>query len=215
MSTSTPILPGRFYHIYNRGINSGQIIFERRNYLYFLQLYAKYMLAVFDTYAYCLLGNHYHLLVRVKTEQERLHALQAHTSAGRLDQPERLAQSQLKSASDHFNHMQIAYTMSINKAYGRTGGLMERPFRRKLVESNAYFTNLVAYIHQNPQKHGIVNDFRDWPWTSYGAFLTNQHSHLQREFVLDWFGSQTEFLEFHDIAADEQMLAPLIDDDFF
>ena len=57
---------GRFYHIYTRGINGTNLFYEERNYAYFLQKYGYYLHEVLDTYAYCLLGNHFHLLVRVK-----------------------------------------------------------------------------------------------------------------------------------------------------
>jgi REP element-mobilizing transposase RayT len=63
--------PGKYYHIYNRGINRENIFFETRNYPYFLELYAKYIEPIANTFAYCLMRNHFHLLVRIKTEQEQ------------------------------------------------------------------------------------------------------------------------------------------------
>ena len=60
--------PGAYYHIYNRGNNRENLLIEKRNYLYFLSLYAKHIEPVAATYAYCLLRNHFHLLIRVRTE---------------------------------------------------------------------------------------------------------------------------------------------------
>ena len=91
---------------------------------------------------------------------------------------------------------------------------MERPFRRKPVESSAYFLNLIAYIHQNPQKHGIVDRFEDWPWSSYGAFLRDDETRLQREIALNWFGGRHGFIEFHQSYADEGVISGLIENDF-
>ena len=65
-TNESPLEPGKYYHIYNRGINGTNLFFEERNYLYFLQKYSFYMDEVLETFAYCLLGNHFHLLVRVK-----------------------------------------------------------------------------------------------------------------------------------------------------
>ncbi|MBE9507489.1 MAG: hypothetical protein IMY86_05515, partial [Chloroflexi bacterium] len=74
MSKPVPLQYGGYYHIYNRGNNREDIFVEERNYLHFLRLYAKYIGPVADTYAYCLLRNHFHFLVRIKTvgEQETL-----------------------------------------------------------------------------------------------------------------------------------------------
>ena len=64
-----PLQPGEYYHIYNRGID-GEVLFrEVRNYHHFLRLWAKYIEPVADTYAYCLLSNHFHFLIRIKQEE--------------------------------------------------------------------------------------------------------------------------------------------------
>jgi len=70
MTSPSPLQPGVFYHIYNRGTNREDIFIEGRNYDYFMQLYIKYIEPVVETYAYCLLKNHFHLLVRVKEEAD-------------------------------------------------------------------------------------------------------------------------------------------------
>ena len=62
--------PDMYYHIYNRGNNRENLFVEERNYPYFLRLYAKHIEPIADTYAYCLLKNHFHLCVKIKTEEE-------------------------------------------------------------------------------------------------------------------------------------------------
>ena len=71
MPKRIPLEYGKYYHIYNRGNNRENIFFEDRNYHYFLKLYAKHVEPVADTYAYCLLYNHFHFLVRIKTVEEQ------------------------------------------------------------------------------------------------------------------------------------------------
>ena len=66
----TPLLPGTFYHIYNRGINGQNIFFEDRNYAFFLKKMAQYLCPVLEVYAYTLLKNHFHLLIKTKNEKE-------------------------------------------------------------------------------------------------------------------------------------------------
>lgn len=63
-----PLEPGNFYHIYNRGINSCNLFREPTNYEHFLELYDKYISPVADTFAWVLMPNHFHLLVRVKED---------------------------------------------------------------------------------------------------------------------------------------------------
>ncbi len=65
MTSPAPLQRGQVYHIYNRGNNREEIFIQERNYRHFLQLYAQYVEPVADTYAYCLLRNHFHFLVRI------------------------------------------------------------------------------------------------------------------------------------------------------
>ena len=66
MPQPIPLEHGKYYHIYNRGNNRENIFVEERNYPYFLKLYAQHIFPVADTFAYCLMRNHFHLLVHIK-----------------------------------------------------------------------------------------------------------------------------------------------------
>ncbi len=66
MKYSNAFEEGYFYHIYNRGNNSELLFKEEANYIYFLKLIRKYILPVADIYTYCLLNNHFHILIRIK-----------------------------------------------------------------------------------------------------------------------------------------------------
>ncbi len=70
MTSPSPLLYDTYYHIYNRGVNRENIFVEERNYDLFLKLLEKHLLPVIDLLAYCMLRNHFHLLVRVKSEEE-------------------------------------------------------------------------------------------------------------------------------------------------
>jgi putative transposase len=190
---------GKYYHIYNRGNNRENIFIEERNYRYFLQLYAKYIGPVADTYAYCLMRNHFHVLGRMKTEEEIL------TDPKGFENP-----LGLPDTGQQFGKLFNAYAKAINKAYQRTGSLFQNPFRRKEVTSNAYFRQLVAYIHRNPQKHGFVKDFRDWPYSSYHALLSDKPTHVKRMEVLEWFGDAPTLVEFHLRDVSEDDIAPVL-----
>ena len=71
MPSPAPLRRGTYYHIYNRGNNRENLFVENGNYTYFLERYFKYIEPVACTYAYCLMRNHFHLLIRTKAEEEQ------------------------------------------------------------------------------------------------------------------------------------------------
>ena len=154
MSKPIPLQFGETYHIYNRGNNRERLFFEAENYRYFLTLYAKYIEPVAETYAYCLLGNHFHLLVRIKTEVEQGQEPQEDQTRRvfetlRVSDPAEVSEHRVLQPSQQFSNLFNAYTKAINKRYQRSGSLFEHPFERIRVHSDAYFQQLVIYIHQN------------------------------------------------------------------
>jgi REP element-mobilizing transposase RayT len=193
MPSPIPLQPNTYYHIYNRGNNRESLFHEERNYRYFLELYAQHVHPIADTFAYCLMKNHFHLLVRVKDL----------TGAG-----------DTRDASQHFSNLFNAYARAFNRTCGRTGALFHRPFERIEVTSDRYFTNLVFYIHFNPQKHKFVDDFRDWPYSSYHALLSTKTTRVRREDVLAWFGGTDGLIQSHRLGLPESDIMRLIIEDF-
>ena len=156
---------------------------------------------VADTLAYCLLRNHFHLLVYIKSEEEI--AQNKPPNGKGILQP-----------SQQFSNLFNAYAKAINQAYGRTGSLFQHPFGRIPVSTQAHFTRLITYIHQNPQKHGFVSDFRDWDYSSYHAHLSGKTTHLKRSDVLGWFGGQQHFEEAHRATVNDGEIICLAPEDF-
>jgi len=198
MSKPISLEYGNYYHIYNRGNNRENIFIEKRNYRYFLNLYAKYIEPVTNTYAYCLLPNHFHFLVRIKAISEQEEDKNAISF----------------KASQQFSNLFNAYTKAINRSYQRTGSLFQRPFARIQITSQKYFNRLVIYIHQNPQKHSLVEDFRNWPYSSYHALLSRKPTRLQRNDVLTWFGSAKNIETSHQKKIAQYQVAELVPEDF-
>ncbi|VAW43169.1 hypothetical protein MNBD_CHLOROFLEXI01-5362 [hydrothermal vent metagenome] len=209
MSKPQPLRYDTTYHIYNRG-NNGETIFRQpENYLYFLKLFVKHFHLHVLTYAYCLMPNHFHFLLHIRSREEIVAAYRrAETQTPRVLETLGVL---VPEPSQAFGNVCNAYTKAINKRFQRTGSLFENPFDRIEVTNNRYFCNLITYIHHNPQTHGFVDDFRDWPYTSYDAILTEKPSRVARADVLDWFGSKHEFVEAHETAVDEAKIEKFID----
>ncbi len=165
------------------------IFHTEANYTHFLKLYARHCEVVVDTYAYCLLRNHFHLLVRVKEELP--------TYAVLYPEKQDAKRQQVISPAKQFSHFFNAYAQHFNRVANRKGSLFEESLERKWVDNNLYFTHLVRYIHQNPQSHGLVVDFRDYPHSSYHSHLSAKRTLLQREAVRHWFGRPADFEDFH------------------
>ncbi|MBK7449739.1 MAG: transposase [Anaerolineales bacterium] len=214
MTSPSPLLYDTYYHIYNRGVNRENIFIEERNYAHFLNLFAKHIEPVCDLFGYCMLRNHFHMLVRVKSEEEiveykktldketlRVSSVNSRQGGqGSLaNQDEGQARKPLGSGyvSDQFSNFFNAYAKAINKAYGRTGSLFQHPFGRVPITSDRQFWNVIAYIHQNPQKHKFVDDFREWKYSSNGIILGETKTSVNRGEVLRWFGSKEDYLRLH------------------
>jgi hypothetical protein len=151
-------------------------------------LYQKHVSPVAETYAYCLLKNHFHFLVRIKDESDLTGFQNLSGLALKLHLP--------------FSHFFNAYTKAINKAYRRTGALFERPFKRIPITNEPYLLHLVTYIYQNPQRQGLVEDYCKWPHSSYSQIISGEEFLLHVGKVLDWFGSLPDFTEAHQTLVD-------------
>jgi REP element-mobilizing transposase RayT len=183
-----PIIHGHYYHIYNRGNNGIDIFFETENYHYFLRLYAKYIEPIAETFAWCLLKNHFHILVRIK-EKDEIKCMEL--SYNTTENPKVI------NPSRQFSHFFNAYTQAINKRHNRTGSLFERTFERKLVTSETYFQQLIFYIHNNPVHHGFINKISLYPWSSYKTILSTQPTKLKRLEVIELYEDLENFIFYH------------------
>ena len=187
------IEPEKFYHIWNRGNNRENLFYTKANYEYFLRLYDQFLDKVVETYAFCLLPNHFHLLIRTKPV---------------LVSPE--DETNKNPVSRAFQRLFTAYSQAINIQEKRTGSLFQKPFKRLEVTSARQLANLVFYIHANPQKHGIIDDFRHYPWSSYERIIKSRPSKLRKEEVLEWFTNKDNYLDYHSNTIDLNEIRHLI-----
>ena len=186
--------PDKFYHIYNHANGNENIFRTDENYHYFLKRFAFYIAPIADTYAYCLMPNHFHFLIKIKDEMA-IQNLQGFANTSKdLTGFKNLSGLISKQFSNFFN----SYAKAFNTLYNRKGSLFNRPFKQKEVTNDTYFTKLVHYIHANPVHHGFVNTIEDWPFNSYHTFLSEKNTLLKRNEVLEWFNGKQEFKRFHE-----------------
>ncbi len=191
---------GQFYHVYNRSVDKKPMFTQDRNKAFFLTKMDFYLTPYLEIYAYCLMGNHFHLMVRIKD-------VGTFESLSKLDNPDIH-----KMVSHAFQKMFQSYAMSFNKQESRVGTLFQTPFKRSLIDSEKYFTQLVYYIHSNPQLHGIMKDFRDYQWSSYKRMLMPTQTKLKKKEILEWFGGIEFYLRYHEGLHDNTDPRIMIDD---
>jgi len=219
-----PLAPGQFYHIYNCGINGTPLFNNNSDYEHFLKLYDRFIEPVANTFAWCLMGNHFHLLVQIKenivykytypdsvarpvrfdnNELNNFELLKWETiqiKNNDLSCPpddDRLTNTKTPKPHLHFSHLFNAYSKYFNKKYNRHGSLFERPFKRKLVDDIRYLKHLILYIHNNPVHHGFVEHTLEYTWSSYLTCITVLPTKLQREKVVGWFDGEANFKHLH------------------
>ena len=172
------IEPDYYYHIYNRGINRQPIFTSEEHYYKFLTLCNKYLPHTADMLAYCLLPNHFHFLLYIHPDGVGIPRRGVNSPLGNL-----------------FN----SYAQWFNKRTDRTGGLFQRPFKRKKIMNQEYLKQVIYYIHRNPMHHRLAENPANYTFSSYQAILNSQPTLLMREQVLEWFDGPSNFIDYHNM----------------
>ena len=182
------------YHIYNGGINGCPIFHTEDDYTRFLSKMDKYILPIAEIYAWALLGNHFHFLVRIKRENE----IKSVKELKLFDKEKNKELEDKKpDISMQFSHLFNSYAQYYNHKYKRHSSLFEHQFKRKKVNNREYFKRCVIYIHQNPIKHGFVTDIRDYPYTSFHEMFNDGKGRINKEIVLRVFDNLGNFNNAH------------------
>ena len=170
-----------FYHIYARGVG-GQIIYEDDiDHKAFLSTVARQLGKAgqdVEVIAWCLMDNHFHMLVR-----------------GDVDRIAQVMQVSLSS-----------YARNFNKRYGRKGHLFQNRFGSQAIGSEEYFLQAVRYIHQNPLRSHIAAT-ESYRWSSYREYISTPVL-VNTELVLETLGSREAFVDFHRMLSTIELVEP-------
>ncbi len=191
------LTPGKTYHIYNHAIGAEDIFREDENYLFFIKKYLHYISPVAETFAYCLLPNHFHILIRIRDRKD----IEVNDD---IDIE--------KFISKQFANLFSSYTQSFNKYYSRMGSLFVKRFKRELIHNKRHFLNTVLYIHRNPVHHGFCRSYADWSYNSYSDVLEENNDVVEFEKLIQVFGGLVNYNTMHQDYL-ESFLATLSTDD--
>jgi len=176
------------YHVVLRGINKQTIFEDEEDHEMFLQTLDQYkQMSGYKLLAYCLMGNHVHLLM--KTEDESL--------------------------GQCFKRIGASYVYWYNMKYYRVGHLFQDRYKSEAVETDDYFKVVIRYIHRNPLKAGMVSRLEDYTWSSYREHLGlsegSEGQHVDSDFVLKLFHEDrvqaiADFKAFNEIETDDRCM---------
>ena len=156
------------YHIMIRGVNQQPIFQDVEDNQKFIEILKNCKsVSGFQLFAYCLMGNHVHILM--KEEKESLETI--------------------------FKRIGNRYVYWYNTKYRRIGHLFQDRFKSEPVETDEYFLTVVRYIHQNPVKAGLVKQCEDYSFSSYNEYLRND-TIIDKEFLLNMI-SPSDYRRYH------------------
>jgi len=159
------------YHIVVKGINNQLLFEENKDYLKYLEILRLHKENChFDLFAYCLMSNHIHLLIR--TNEVSLESI--------------------------FRKINTAYANWFNMKYNRCGPLQDGRYYSEPIDSLDYLLSALRYIHKNPVKSGLEKNVGSkFPWNSYHAYTRKNNTLVDTGFILSEFNSIDDFIKFH------------------
>ncbi len=185
------LLEDCFYHIYNRtNGNENSFLVTRANTV-FLRGLEKYILPYCQIYAYCLLPNHFHLVLRIESNL----AFRVIKSGKTRNKSQEVSDFLPLQFSKWFN----SYSKYFNSRYQRKGSLFTRPFKRRRVSDIVYLRKLIHYVHYNPVEAKLCLKPNDWVFSSYQAILSDKKTQVSKNEVIELFDNKDNFIYCHNI----------------
>ena len=156
--------PDAWYHVMNRGRRAEAIFRGKKDYIAFIELLKETAeLWNLRISAYCLLKNHYHLLVQTPDA----------------------------NLSRCMRHINGVYTQRFNKAHNIDGQIFRGRYKSILIDADSYLLELIRYIHRNPIEAGLVKQLGKYSWSSHQGYLSDakKWDWLYKDFVLSMFSN--------------------------
>ena len=188
-----PFEPEYYYHVYNHANGSDNIFREDDNCIFFLDKILIHICPITSIFAYCLMPNHFHLLLQIK-EESKLNSI---FKTEKIDDISGLI-------SHRFGNLQNSYAKAFNKKYHRKGSLFNQSINRNTITSEEYLIQDLTYIHLNPVNHNFCLNPEDWKFSSFHSYIRNTSKLVSApdeliniEDGLEWFDGLDNFLYYH------------------
>jgi len=114
-----------------------------------------------------------------------------------------------KLVTNQLKKLFITYALAINVQENRNGSLFNPKFKRKEISDQEYLRLVIFYIHYNPEKHKISNDFRIYRYSSYKALTCHSETEMDREYVYAIFDDKEGFMNYHQLKKESAVVLRL------
>ena len=190
---------GFCYHIYNRCTTEINLFQSAEMCDFFLHRLKKYVEPFIHVYAYCLMPNHFHLLVRIKNKSEIKEASIDYNESNKLKQFHANEIALNDVIEDQMRRLFSRVVLRFNKITKRIGPVFTERMKRISLHSELEVIDRLCYIHHNPIHHLFAIRFENWEYSSYNSFINGKHLFLgQKEINANFFRNQNEFIETHE-----------------
>ncbi len=191
------------YHIYNRCISDSLLFLNEENYRFFLKKWWKYLGKYLTTYAYCLIPNHFHFLVKCKTPSPEIRTFIETENTSKSNQFLAKEIPYNTFLESQFKRFFTSYVNAFNKQHDRRGTLLQSKFKRVAIQGEEHFRFMLLYLHHNSIHHNLGKEYEDWLHSSYHDYVENKEVKIARDIVLHLFSDENDkaglnnFLKFH------------------
>jgi hypothetical protein len=198
-----PFYPQKYYHVIFRSVDDVLLFKTLDNRVFFLNRFSNYLHPVCNCLAYCLLNNHAHFIIQVKSRVSLKAAILSTSEEFRTFSMKKFLEKPVKDEmvgemlERQVNRFMVSYANAFNKMFSRKGTLFQSPFRRVEIKEDAHLQQAIIYVHANAQKHGLIKDFKDHQYSSYWEIMNDNSVNVQVNEVLQFFGNKERFKTIH------------------
>lgn len=200
--------PQAYYHLVFKSIDGVALFNTGENRKFFLEKFSLFLHPFCSCLAYCLLDNHVHFIVQVKSLETINNFILLTTPETRTVSMRKCLESPNKEElideilERQVNRFMTSYANAYNNKFSRKGNLFQSPFRRIEIKEDAHLQQAIIYTHANAQKHGIVKDFKDYKYSSYWEVINKYSANVQANEVLRFFEGKDQFIKIHQLQVD-------------
>ena len=185
-----------FYHLYNRSVSDVLLFKNDSDYQFFLNKFKEYCLPFFEIYAFCLIPNHFHFIIKIRSEEyiDQVISKETFVTAQKYTNQEITINDFL---ANQFKRLFSSYALTYNNKYERKGPLFHNKVKRIFINNDDRLRYLIGYVHHNPIHHNYVNDFISWKFSSFRGLISTKPSVLEKKKVMTLFQGREGFDKFH------------------
>jgi REP element-mobilizing transposase RayT len=203
----SPFFPDNHYHLVFKSIDGILLFRQSSDYDIFLERFQRFISFAVDTWAYCLLSNHAHFIIKIKSIDAIVNAITEIDFAKQTVSMKKLLVAPNKEAmvdemlERQVNSFMVSFANYTKNKYRHHGGLFQKPFKRLEIDTGNWLQTAIIYVHLNSLKHKVFSDYAAYLHGSYFYFLQLCNTYCDTEKVLEFFGGLSEFISLHEAQA--------------